>query len=778
MAKGAVIARILSEYSDKGTKAAIKDLEKTGKSFKDFSDKAVKAFGVAAAASAAFAIKIGVDSVKAAMADQASAAALANTLHNVVGANDAVVASVENFVLQTELATGVVDDQLRPALGLLIASTRDVAQAQTLLGLALDVSAGSGADLQSVSAALAKAQNGNFGALQRLLPSMDASIVKTKNYQAALKFLADTYGGAALAKSQTFEGQLKRIKIAFDETKETIGYGLLPALQALADQITSKAIPALMDWLDKNGQKIVGAFKAGVGYVVAFAKVLFDTFSFVARNIKVFAELGAVIAAAIFGAKVAAATTAMVNAVMAIIKVMKALRTASLGAAAAEALATGGISAAAGAAAFGVALIAINKVMGKFEKDANAAGDSLGDLKFNFNGLKVSANDYLKGLTGVDSKTTATTKSTQALTKAQTDALNALKKLGIVPTKETDPIQLEAVRLNLIKQGNLEEARRVQALMDQLEAQMKNNDAAQRYADILQVLADNQISSQEVAVLAQKWNVTSGQVMEYIARIYAANSTPANSEAVIQLYMAWGLTREEAKRYVDFAAALKDQKLDESEITKLMSTWNMTRAEVIAYAKKVQDGTVFSSTWADPGNAAKKAWEDALNALNNYLAKVAAASGTKQTGAVTLPTGVVIEPSKGGAAATTALTNIGLATTTAAVNAAVNAASTTAATANEIANVMMQTLVASPTMTASLGGLTGVLSTSRYTGQALAWAAANGMLGTTTTPGGGNTTIVVQGNVVTQADNVAAIRQDLLNSQLSGRQITALAVAL
>ena len=81
-------------------------------------------------------------------------------------------------------------------------------------------------------------------------------------------------------------------------------------------------------------------------------------------------------------------------------------------------------------------------------------------------------------------------------------------------------------------------------------------------------------------------------------------------------------------------------------------------------------------------------------------------------------------------------------------------------------------------MTQELGGVAGALSSARYTGQALAWAAQNGMLGSSTTAGTGNTTIVVQGNVVTQADNVASIRNDLLNSQLSGRQITALAVAL
>jgi hypothetical protein len=111
--------------------------------------------------------------------------------------------------------------------------------------------------------------------------------------------------------------------------------------------------------VDENGDKIAAGFKTSISYGIAFAKLMFDIFSFVARNIKVFATLGAVIVAAFFGAKVAAATQALIGGVMAIIKVMKALRTVSLASAAATALATGGISAATGAAAFAVALGAI-----------------------------------------------------------------------------------------------------------------------------------------------------------------------------------------------------------------------------------------------------------------------------------------------------------------------------------------------------------------------------------------------------------------------------------
>lgn len=776
MARGSVIARILSEYSDKGTKAAVKDLDKVGKDFKKFGDKVSKAFAVATAASAAFAVKLGVDAVKAAVEDQKSAALLANTLHNVVGANDAVVASVEDFITQTSLATGIMDDQLRPALNLFVASTKDVAKAQALMGLALDVSAGSGADLEAVSKALAKAQNGNFGALQRLLPSLDKGIVKSKDFQAAVKALADTYGGAALAKAQTFQGQMDRIKVAFNETKEAIGYGLLPTITALADTFTSKVIPAILAFLEKNGDKIVGVFKTGIGYVVAFVQSVYDVFSFVARNIRVFAELGAVIVAALAGAKVAAAATAVIKVVMDLIKVYKALRTVTLGAAAAEALLTGGLSAAAGAAAFAVALVGINVAMKKFDKDANKASESVGDLKFNFKGLNVTANDYLKGIKGIDGANNNAAKSTQNLTKAQIAALDALKKLGIIPTSEKDPIQLEAVRLNLVKQGAIAEAARTQALIDQLELQMKNNDAAQKYADILQALADNKISTEEVAVLASKWGVTTGQVTEYIAKIYAANATPTNVDSIIALYMSWGMTKQEAIKYLDFVNALKDNKLDDSEITKLMTGWNMTRAEVIAYAKKVQDGTAFSSSWADPGKLAQDSWEKALAALNAYLAK---AGGTTTAGA-TGGAGV-----GGTSISSTISSNKEIQATFDKVVTDSIAAGADAATAAYLGlssaryEAAAQQYMQSQTTTAMLGS--GNFSNSAIADLARLQSTYSTMqsLGSTqsssTTPG---MTVIIQGNYVTQADNVAAIRNDLLNAQLSGRQITTAAVNL
>ena len=112
MAVGAVVARIVSQYSDKGSKAAQKDIAKLGKNFDAFAKKAGKAFAIAGAASAAFAVKVGVDAVKAAIEDQKSQVLLANSLRNTVGATDSAISSVEDYITKQQKLFSVADDQL------------------------------------------------------------------------------------------------------------------------------------------------------------------------------------------------------------------------------------------------------------------------------------------------------------------------------------------------------------------------------------------------------------------------------------------------------------------------------------------------------------------------------------------------------------------------------------------------------------------------------------------------------------------------------------------
>ena len=100
-------------------------------------------------------VKFGKDSVQAFAADEKAAAVLAQTLKN-VGQGFADT-GIEKFITNTSLATGILKTDLRDAFDSLVRQTHNAAIAQDLLNTAINVSAGSGKDLSTVSASLAKA---------------------------------------------------------------------------------------------------------------------------------------------------------------------------------------------------------------------------------------------------------------------------------------------------------------------------------------------------------------------------------------------------------------------------------------------------------------------------------------------------------------------------------------------------------------------------------------------------------------------------------------------
>ena len=210
---------IITSFADKGISAAEKAFGKFGKTG--------VAVGAAFAASTALVVTGLTKAVNAAIEDQKSQALLAKQLENTTGASRMTIAATEDFVSQMMFATGVADDALRPALGSLVRATNDLTVGQDLLNLALNVSAGTGRDLETVSLALGKAYNGNLGGLTKLGIALDPNIVKTKDFGAAQAELNKQFGGAAAAAANTYEGQLKRLGTVFDELNETIGYAIL-----------------------------------------------------------------------------------------------------------------------------------------------------------------------------------------------------------------------------------------------------------------------------------------------------------------------------------------------------------------------------------------------------------------------------------------------------------------------------------------------------------------------------------------------------------------------
>ena len=283
---------ILADVDDLKKKLgeADKAVEDNSNKISEFGKKAAAAFAVVGAAVGAYAVS----AIKAAAEDQASQVRLANALKNTVNATDDAIDSAERWITQQSLATGVADDQLRPALERLTRSTKDIKEAQDLTNLALDIAAAKNLDVATVANALAKANDGQTTALKKLgitlgdnannlaeynklqksleKAQLEANFaleeygVKSKEYIRASEKVAeitqkatdvamqgiDVFGelgtqfaGAASEAADTFEGKMKRLKIGLDEAKESLGEVLLPTVEKFIGFLNDTGIPTL-----------------------------------------------------------------------------------------------------------------------------------------------------------------------------------------------------------------------------------------------------------------------------------------------------------------------------------------------------------------------------------------------------------------------------------------------------------------------------------------------------------------------------------------------------
>jgi hypothetical protein len=182
---------------------------------------------------------------KAASEDIKSQALLANSLKNTIGATDSTIASAEAYIKNTQLQTAVLDDELRPALAQTVLATGSLASGQYLLNTALNISAGTGKDLTSVTGALSKAWDGNTASLKKLVPGIDL----TGNY---LGTLNDKFRGAA--ETAANNDPYKRLEVIFADLQETIGTAVLPALEEFSSYLASPEG-------QENLQQIAGIFK-------------------------------------------------------------------------------------------------------------------------------------------------------------------------------------------------------------------------------------------------------------------------------------------------------------------------------------------------------------------------------------------------------------------------------------------------------------------------------------------------------------------------------------
>lgn len=239
--------------------------DKVGKSAGDTESRFAKAgaglakFGKVAAVGLAAGVGVAAVALagmtKNAVEDEAAQRKLALGLKNAAGATDQQVGAAERWITAQGKALGVTDDELRPALQKLAQSTGDVGKAQGQLKIAMDVAAGSGKSLKSVTEAIMKANNGSVGGLSKLGIATKDAAGETMGLDQIMGKAANTFRGQAATQADSLGGKMTRLKVMFDETKEAIGARLIPILSTMADWFMNKAVPAIQSTYDMLAKK-------------------------------------------------------------------------------------------------------------------------------------------------------------------------------------------------------------------------------------------------------------------------------------------------------------------------------------------------------------------------------------------------------------------------------------------------------------------------------------------------------------------------------------------
>jgi len=687
MVMGAVVARILTQYSDKGSKQAQKDIAKLQKRIDAFGKKAAKSFAVAAAASAALAYKIGKDSVKAAIEQQKSQALLANSLKNSLGVTDEQISAIEKYIDKTEILTNVQDTELRSSFSQLAIAFGNITDATLAQGVALDVAAGTGKDLSLVSDAITKASQGNFTALKKIIPTLDANIVKNKDLGAALTYATKTYKGAAKAAAD--RDPWTRLETAFGNLQKQLGIVLLPVVIDFTNYLIEEVIPALEEWIALNQDKLQQSLQDVTDILKDFIKQGPTILQLLKGISDILAVLNTPIAGitslfnlVVYGILIKRAYSGISNIFGGINKevlttgkrydvvaqkqgpVIKALQwllskgkiVAGIIYGIATAFTTMGIRA--GISAIGVALATAGANIYAALPALAAIGVTAFATKRYMDSLKDSTDKTSDSIKKFGSVSRQAIAGPAALAKAQAAAaaeeaarLARLKAMQAEQDKkdkeakaraaqvlklqkqitalsgqkvrsEDDPIQLEAARLLLIKQGNLLELEKLKRITEEVALIKLRNDYLTKYQDILQALqGDNKITANEINLLALKWGMAREQVELYLQGWLAVADYKITTEEIDKYATSWFMTTDQAKKYLQALQAIQDGVVTTEEIEYLRNEWNVTVPEVKKYldfVRAIEDQTLTDTEVA----ALKKEWGLSNDQVSAYLLQI------------------------------------------------------------------------------------------------------------------------------------------------------------
>jgi hypothetical protein len=456
-----VVINFLTKFDKKGLQKATKELKGFDK-FIASSKFATKAALVTAGLASAYALdRLAKSSVRAALEQERLDKSIEQSLSSINELGS--LGSVKTLIADLQTATNITEDQLTPALNGLIISTGDLGKAQDLLSVAIDTSKGSGVDLLTVTDALGKANRGQFRALGQLGLGFNAVTAEEMGLADITDYLTLKFGGAAKRATETFGAKLDDLKISAGEAQENLGQGFITAAEIIMGSSNSTDVfGAKLELLGLNGGYILIALADKVNKIQ-------ESFSGLSKKIS-----SDPILKFFFGT---------------------AKSIPVLG---------GWIEGFRGLAEDGKRIAETSKETVEQTEEQKAAAAKLAALQAKFDKFAAAALDKQKKLTKE---------------KAAQAALDK-KKAELESMFDMDKINLQAA---LSRKLSGEDELRVKLLQKLADGTAKAVDEAQRYADVLKVIEDGQITTAEVEMLAKKWGITTVEVLLYLKALFAAN---------------------------------------------------------------------------------------------------------------------------------------------------------------------------------------------------------------------------------------------------------------
>ena len=452
-----VAINFLTKFDKKGLERATKELKGFDKVVATGSFRLrafAKAGGIAAAAGMALFAKRTID---AALAQERLDKQLQLSLRSI--GQEFELPGVRNFIEDLQRATNITKDQLVPALRQLISQTGDLQSSQVLLSKALDISAGTGADLNSVLNAINKAAIGSYDSIGKLGIGFTSAEAKSMGFVKLMQSL-DKYTGAAEDQTKTFAGQLKSFQISAGEATETLGEGFITAASIIATG---------SDQLDIFGVKLENVATQFSDIMVGSSK------SFGDKGLGGYLDVAIVLLQGLVGES----------------SKLQQLEKDGIKLRQERILKEKGL--------YGLS----GSVLSELEKQGKTTKRQL------------SYSEILKKIqTDILAREKATTKEKRA--QQELDK----KKAELSAMFDLDRINLQAA---LSRKLNAEDELRVKILQKLEDGTKAAVDEAQRYADVLKVIEDGVISTEEIDMLAKKWGISTTEVELYLTQLFNAN---------------------------------------------------------------------------------------------------------------------------------------------------------------------------------------------------------------------------------------------------------------